>query len=132
MILGCLKYSEEAKQFKSFNTLESVLSSCVKMSHAHHAREISQISNALQDAATVQEEAKASLPPASDAIGENACRIRVRFPDGSNLTSNFLKTHTLKTLRTFCIASSLEAASGRQFNLLQAGRGTLSNIKFLY
>lgn len=79
--------------------------------------------NIVQDPKVVQEEARASLPP-PDASGESACRVRIRFPDGSNKTHNFSKHHTVTVLRTFCIAHSTEAASGRSFNLLQSGRGT--------
>lgn len=82
----------------------------------------------LQDPAVVQEEARAQLPPETDAVGEGACRVRVRLPDGSNLTRKFLKIYPLETLRLFCIASSPEAASGKPFNLLQTGRGETSSI----
>ena len=77
----------------------------------------------LQDPAQVQEEALASLQPESECTGPQACRVRVRLPDGQNLTRCFMKAAPLCQLRAFCIASSLEAAEGKSFVLVPVGPG---------
>jgi len=73
------------------------------------------------DPTAAQAEALASLP--QEPSGGDSCRVRVRLPDGSSAVRSFLKSHPLETLRTFCVASSLEAAGGRAFNIVQAGHG---------
>ena len=71
----------------------------------------------------VMNEARSSLPAESECTGPQACRIRIRLPDGSHIMRPFLKNAPLAQLHAFVLASSLDAASGRSFNLFQAGPG---------